>query len=166
MKGLENIYPPITPLERATGCCPLIQAALMLDDLRKYFWEELPEDIADEVVQKAEIVFARDERMRRRFKGRRGRGWLVGFMQHWMSASLGKRNRWLARQLPGEYMFGGRPLPLLSLPRQQMASTGCLQLQSEISVQPLPKKSSAKKIRKRGSQPFSHYVHGCELLAA
>jgi hypothetical protein len=126
MKHLENIHPPVTPVERATGCCPLIQATLMLDQLKNYFWTELPDEVADEVAAKAEIVFARNEAMRRRFKSRQ-----------------------LAQLLPGEFAFGGKPLPPLSLPRQ------------------LEKMALRKKVRgkSRESTHLKHYAHGYELLA-
>jgi hypothetical protein len=44
----------------------------MLDQLKNYFWTELPEDLADEVADevaaKAEIVFAGNARWRKNFK--------------------------------------------------------------------------------------------------
>jgi len=149
MKYPENIQPPVTRFERETGCCPLNMACLMLDWLKNYCREELPEDLADEVAQKAGIVFAGNTLMRRRFKGRCGREWLIAFMQHWMSAALFKRNRRLALLVPGEVTFGGKPLPIISLPRQLQ-------------------QSAPKRIRRKRapSRPLRHFVHGWELLAA
>ena len=123
-------------------------AMVILDQLKNYFWAELPEDLADEVAQKAEIVFAGNERWRRKFKGRRGREYLVMFMRHWFSAALFKRQSPLFRQLPPDFKIG-RPLPEISLPRQLG-------------------KSSPKKARRRSVKPprLKLYVHGCELLAA
>jgi len=149
MKYPEDIQPLVTRFERETGCCPLIMACRTLDQLKNYFWTELPDDLAEEVAAKAEIVFAGNERMRRRFKGRRGREWLIAFMQHWMSAALFKRNRRLALLLPGEFTFGGKPLPIIPLP---------LQLQ-----QAAPKKTRRKRAP---SRPLQHFVHSWELLAA
>jgi hypothetical protein len=92
MKSCETIHPPVTPFERQTGCCPLIMAALMLDQLKNYFWTELPEDMADKVAQKAEIVFAGNARWRKKFQGGRGREYLEMFMRHWLAGVLAKEN--------------------------------------------------------------------------
>jgi len=148
MKYPENIHPPVTEFERKTGSCPLILATLMLDQLKNYFWAELAEDLADELAQKAEIVFAGNPRWRKKFQGRRGHDWLEMFMRHWLAAELFKRKSPLFRELPDDFKIG-KPLPDISLPRQL-------------------EKSSSKKNRKKSvkSLPLKHYVHGYELLAA
>jgi hypothetical protein len=145
MKQCEDIYPQVTRFERQTGCCPLILATIMLNQLKNYFWAELPEDLADEVAAKAEIVFAGNARWRQKFQGRHGREYLEMFMRHWLASALFKRKSPLFRQLPEDFKVG-RPLPVISLPRQ---------------LEKLP----SKKIRRRTqAQPFKHFVHGCEWL--
>jgi hypothetical protein len=148
MKHPENIQPPVTRFMRETSCCPLFMACITLDQLKNYLWTDLPDDLADEVAAKAEMVFAGNARWRRKFKGPRGREWLIAFMQHWMSAALFKRNRRLALLLPGEFTFGGKPLPLTPLP---------LQL----------RQSAPKRVRRKRapSRPRTCFAHGCELLA-
>jgi hypothetical protein len=122
---------------------------VILDQLKNHFWTELPDELADEVAQKAEIVFAGNKRMRRRFKGSCGRDWLSAFMQHWMSAALFKRDRRLAGLLPGEYTFGGKPLPIVPNP---------------IQIPAKPARSTRGKLVK--SRCSNRFVHGWELLAA
>jgi len=148
MKYPKTVSPPITQFERQTGCCPLIMATAILDQSKNYFGEEVPEDLADEVAQKAEIVIAGNKRWRRKFKGRQRREWLVVFMRHWFSAALFKRKSPLFRQLPEDFKIG-KPLPEISLPRQL-------------------EKSPAQKIRRNTVKalPPRRYVHGYELLAA
>ncbi|MEI9960780.1 MAG: hypothetical protein WDM76_06510 [Limisphaerales bacterium] len=92
-------------------------AVLLLDQLKNYFWTELPEDLADELARKAEIVFAGNPRWRKKFQGRHGREYLEMFMRHWLASALFKRKSPLFRQLPPEFKVG-RPLPAVSLPRQ------------------------------------------------
>lgn len=149
MKHLEAIHPPVTRFERQTGNCPLLMATAMLDQLKNYFWTELPDDLADEVAAKAEIVFAGNERWRKKFQGRRGREYLEMFMRHWFSSALFKRKSPLFRQLPPDFKVG-MPLPKISLPRQ------------------LGKVPPKEQVRQKANDSFlpRHYVHGFELLTA
>ncbi|HZL12557.1 MAG TPA: hypothetical protein VFC85_00300 [Verrucomicrobiae bacterium] len=117
MKQCEAIYPPVTRFERRTSHCPLYVALFILDEARNYFWTELPPDLADELAQKAEIVFAGNARWRKKIQGRRGRAYLEMFMRHWLASALFQRKSPLFRQLPPEFKIG-KPLPIISLPRQ------------------------------------------------
>ena len=150
MKQCETIYPPVTPFERQTGCCPLIMATLMLDQLKNYFWTELPDDYADEVAQKAEIVFAGNARWRKKFKGRRGREYLEMFLRHWLAGVLARKNPVLFRQLPESYKIG-HPLP--QKPNPVTVAQG---------------RRTDQNLKPRRSQTTAviapRFVHGCELL--
>jgi hypothetical protein len=152
MKYPKNICPPVTRFERQTGCCPLIMATMIVDQLRNHFWTELPDDLADEVATKAEIVFAGNARWRRRFKGRHGREYLLMLLRHWLSSALFKRKSPLFCELPGDFKMG-KPLPLQPHPW------------------PGGQKHSLHRIRQTNrrkspsSRAATHFAHGCELLA-
>jgi hypothetical protein len=148
MKQLEEIHPPVTRFEQQTGNCPLLMATVMLDQLKNYFWTDLPDDLADEVAAKAETVFAGNERWRKKFQGARGLEYLEMFMRHWFSSALFRRKSPLFRQLPPDFKVG-RPLPKVSLPRQLGKSS--------------PRKTRRKPVK---AHPAGRYIHGCELLAA
>lgn len=148
MKYPENIYPPVTRFERRTSHCPVFVALLILDEVRNYFWTDLPENLADELAARAEVVFARNARWRKKFQGRHGREYLDMFMRHWLSSALFKRKSPLYRQLPESFKMG-QQLPITPLARKLAQSR----------VKTIRRKSS---MSRRGSR----FVHGCELLAA
>ena len=117
MKYSKSISPPVTRFERETGCCPLVMALIILDQLKNYFWTELPDLLADEVAQRAETVFAGNARWRRKFKGPHGREYLLMLMRHWFASALFRRKSPLYRRLPEDFKWG-QPLLKLSLPRE------------------------------------------------
>ena len=118
MKQYETIYPLVTRFERRTGNCPLLLAVITLDQLKNHLRADLPEDLADEVAQRAESVFARNARWRKKFQGRRGNAPLAMFLRPWLAAALCKRQSPLFRRLPEAFKIG-QPLPKISLPRQK-----------------------------------------------
>src|SRR5258708_1099018 len=141
MKRCDDIYPPVTRLERRTSHCPLYVALRVLDEVRNHFWTDVPESLADELAHRAEIVFERNARWRTKIQGRHGREYLEMFMRHWLSSALFKRKSPLFRQLPGSFKWGAQ-LPITPLARQ---------------LQP-PK----KKIRRKRATPLAsnYLVHG------
>ena len=146
MKSCDHAYPPVTRFERRTGECPLYVAQVVLDEVRNYYWLDLPEALADELAVRAETVFAKNARWRKRIQGRHGRAYLEMFMRHWLSSALRKRRSPLFRELPDSFKFGGA-LPVISSAR-------------EISA-------AAKPTRRRlVPSPRRHFVHGGELLAS
>jgi hypothetical protein len=157
MKYPENIYPPVTEFERRTGECPLFVALFILDEVRNYFWTDLPEDLADEVAQKAEIVFAGNTRWREKFQGRRGRAYLEMFMRHWLAAALFKRRSPLFRELPDSFK-NGKQLPVISLFRQKEMG------EAKTESRCLAKSRSRRKSRAAAnSRPSSRFVHGTQV---
>jgi len=155
----ENIYPPVTRFERQTGCCPLILATLLLDQLKNHFWTDLPEDLADEVARKAEVVFAGNKRWRKKFQERRGRAYLEMFMRHWLASALFKRRSPLFRELPDSFKMG-RPLPGRSFSRQKEMD------EAKAGNQRMVENSTRRKHRPAANfHPSNRLVHGGEWLA-
>ena len=119
---------------------PLSQAAQVSpSDAEKA--DLMGEGLADELAQRAEMVFANQPFWQRKFQSAAGREHLLSGMRHWLAGELAKEQPALFRALPDSFKIGA-PLP----------------------PQPL---SRPKKIRQRNhtARPFKHFVHGCELLA-
>jgi hypothetical protein len=133
-------YVPVGNFEEQTSHCPTYIAWLVLAEVRDYFREPIPEVYADELARRAELVFAKHPFWQRKYKGARGRGYLLSSMRHWLAGVLAKERPSLFEQLPENFKIGGA-LPLKPL-------------------------SPQKKIRPNRKVPsFAHRFHGCELLA-
>jgi hypothetical protein len=145
MKSSGKIYAPVTPFERQTSHCPLYVAWVVLDEARDYFRTPIPEAFADKLAHRAEAVFAGNPFWQRKYKSGHGRDYLLMTMRHWLAAVLAKERPALFRDLPESFQVG-EPLP----------------------PQPPQPLSRPKRIRKRNpaAQPYKHFVHDCELLAA
>ncbi len=96
--------------ERHTGTCPTYIAWQVLDEARDYLRAPIPERHAGELARRAEAVFKKHEFWRRKYRGAKGREWLLASMRHWLAATLAKEKPALFRQLPDEFKVG-HPLP-------------------------------------------------------
>ena len=134
--------------DRLTGINPVHAADRTIHELRCHFWVELPKSLEAELVQRAETVFARHKRWRKKAQGQHGADYVRSYMRHWLAALLFKHKHPLFRELPSEYKTG-RALPETSRPFQR-----------ELEMQAI------KQIRKlqKAFPPSRIFVHGCELL--
>ena len=70
----------------------------MIHELRCHFWVELPKGLEAELVQRAETVFARHKRWRKKAQGEQGPDYVRSFMRHWLAALLFKCKQPLLQQ--------------------------------------------------------------------
>jgi hypothetical protein len=159
MKYPENTHPHFTEFQLKTGICPLIVATRLLEQLKNYLWAELPDDLADEVAQKAEIVFVGNPHWRKKFQGRYGFAWLEAFMRHWLTGALSRRGSPWVQELPDDYKFG-KPLPPVSLAWQK-------EREARYAVQQARANNLGRQKPQRTakSRPVRLLAHGSELLA-
>jgi len=122
MKRAAKQYAPVGPFEKTAGICPLYIAWIVRDELEHCFRLDLPDDVCDELADRAERVLAHNAYWRRKFKGRRGRAYLLAFMRHWLSGLLRKKRPGLFEQLPDSYQIG-HPLPLQDTSRRRSEPT-------------------------------------------
>ena len=117
MNHATKQYVPVSPFEKAAGICPLHIAWIVTDELQHYFRVALPDNVCEQLADRAERVWAHNAYWRHKFKGRRGRAYLLSFMRHWLSALLYEEPPGLFKQLPDSYQIGC-PLPLQDTPRR------------------------------------------------
>ena len=144
---LSKWYRALPEFDRLTGINPLHAANLTLHEVRCHFWAELPESLETELVQRAETVFAGNERWREKAQGMNGPDFVQTYMRHWLAALLFKHRHPLFHELPPEYKIG-RALPETPRPPQRQ-------------LQAAPTKTRKRREIFRSSRTF---VHGCELL--
>lgn len=108
-----NVLPPGTRGTRAsivaeTPLVPRAAAEAVWEEACELVGEELPGEWIVVLIEKAEVIYSRSTRYRRRLRGsdRSGRDWLWAFMRHWLAALLLEhRPAWYAR-LPVRYAVG------------------------------------------------------------
>jgi len=103
-------YVSVRNFERHTGTCPTYIAWRVLDEARDYLRAEIPKRCATKLARRAEAVFAKHDFWRRKYRGSRGRDYLLMTMRHWLASLLAKEERTLFFQLPDDFK-NGRPLP-------------------------------------------------------
>lgn len=147
MKTLKSDT-PFSDFERLTCINPYFAADHILNEVRGYYWVELPAHLEEELASRAVTVFARNQRLRKKFQSGEGPDSLRMFMRHWLAGLLCKHKHPLFRELPDSFKWG-QPLPSVSPAylREQQALT-------------------AKAIRNesRTALPSRCFVHGCEPL--
>src|SRR4051794_819895 len=81
-------YVPVRNFERHTSHCPTYLAWQVLDEARDYLRAPIPERCADKLARRAEAVFAKHEFWQRKYRGAKGREWLLVSMRHWLASVL------------------------------------------------------------------------------
>jgi hypothetical protein len=102
--------PPRIELE--TPVVPQAVAAAVWEEVSLWLGEELPRAWLTRLTERAEAVYASNERVRRRLRGpgNGGRDWLWAFTRHWLAALIRQHRPDLHARLPGSYSVG-HPLP-------------------------------------------------------
>ena len=123
MKPLKSDT-PLSEFERLTCIDPYFAANYILNEVRGYYWVELPAYLEEELALRAVAVFARNQRLRKRFQSEQGPDYLRMFMRHWLASLLGKHKHPLFRELPNSFKCG-QPLSGVSPAylREQQALT-------------------------------------------
>ena len=123
MKPLQSDT-PLSEFERLTCIDPYFAADYILNEVRGYYWVELPAYLEEELASRAVTVFARNRRLRKSFQSEEGPDSLRKFMRHWLASLLCKHKHPLFRELPDSYKRG-HPLPAVSPAylREQQALT-------------------------------------------
>jgi hypothetical protein len=129
-------YVPVKNFERQTSYCPTYIAWIVIDEASHHLRAPIPDTYARRLARRAEALPVRNAFWQRKYKGAKGREYLLISMRHWLSGILAKEKPALFRQLPDEFQVG-RPIPV-----------------------PIPPKIRPP----RPVSPFPR-VHGCELLA-
>ena len=106
-------------IEHDTPLVPRAVASGVWEEAGTWLGEELPRAWLTRLTERAEAVYASNERVRRRLRGpgNGGRDWLWAFTRHWLAALIWKRRRALYIRLPASYSVGQ------SLPQEQTALT-------------------------------------------
>lgn len=112
MKSLQSDS-PLSEFERLTCMDPYFAADHILNEVRGYYWVDLPAYLEEELASRAVTVFARNQRLRKRFQSAEGPDYLRMFMRHWLASLLGKHKHPLFRELPDSFKWG-QPLPGVS----------------------------------------------------
>lgn len=120
-------YVPVRNFERQTGTCPTYMAWRVLDEVRDYLREPVPEHFAQRLARRAEAVFKKHESWPRKYWGAKGREWLLVSMRHWLAALMAKERPALFHQLPDGFQTGhtlpARPAPPPRKPRRRACSS-------------------------------------------
>ena len=149
---LSAWYRSLPEFDRLTGIDSLFAATSTLDDIRLYFWTELPDGWESELVRRMHAVFARHKLWRQRAIREDDAEFVRVFLRRWTAELLFKYKHPLYHQLPRGYKYG-EPLPALSLPQQR-------ELAAETARRRNRRQLSERKARRKGRT----FVHGCELL--
>jgi hypothetical protein len=112
-------WPNPPRIEQDTPIVPQAVASAVWKEASLWLGEELPRAWLHRLTERAEAVYASNERIRRRLRGpgNGGRDWLWAFTRHWLAALIWKRRRALYARLPARYSVGH------SLPQEQTALT-------------------------------------------
>lgn len=97
MKPL-NSDTPLAEFERLTCIDPYFAANYILNEVRGYYWLELPAYLEEELALRAVAVFAGNQRMRKRLQSENGPDYLQSFMRHWLASLLRKHKHPLFRE--------------------------------------------------------------------
>ena len=157
----RKIYEPVREFERQTSYCLLYLAFHVFDEVRHYFHTPIPEVFADTLARRAEAVFAHHPSWQRKYQSRRGRGYILSSMRHWLAGVLARERPALFRQLPESFKIG-HPLPRETAISPQ-PSPDCATL-SRSRDRETGSRSGGRSIAK-GQNHRPRFVHGCKLLA-
>ena len=103
---------PPMGIEAETPLVPRVVAAGVLAEAGVWLHQELPPGWVNVLVARANTLYARNARFRRRLQapGNTGRDWLWAFTRHWLAALLLKHRPDQYTRLPPGYQIG-RALP-------------------------------------------------------
>jgi len=95
-----------------TSLAPHAIASGVWEEAGAWLGVELPREWLTRLTERAEAVYARNLRARRRLRspGNAGRDWLWAFMRHWLAALIQRRRPELYARFPSEFATG-HPLP-------------------------------------------------------
>jgi len=108
----RHISKPPRRIETDTPLVPDAVAAAVLEEATVWLAESLPLAWRNELAERANAIYARNARFRRRIRGTgtTGREWLWAFTRHWLAGLLYEQRPHLHERLPDRYKMG-RPLP-------------------------------------------------------
>ena len=103
---------PRTGIEADTPLVPRAVATAVVEEAGVWLHQELPPEWVNKLVTRANTLYARHARFRRRLNapGNAGRDWLWAFTRHWLAALLLKHRPDQHTRLPPGYQIG-RALP-------------------------------------------------------
>lgn len=95
-------------IEQDTPIHPGIVAWAVVEEASAWLGKPLPKRWIRELAGRANTVYARNARFRRRIcsRGNEGRDWLWAFTRHWLAALLHRHAPHLHRRLPASYAAG------------------------------------------------------------
>lgn len=95
-------------IERDTPILPHVVAEAVWEEASTWLGARLPRAWIGELATRAETVYARNARFRRRLRsgGSEGRDWLWAFTRHWLAALLHEHKPHLHDQLPASFSNG------------------------------------------------------------
>ena len=107
--GPRRLHP--ARIDQDTPIVPAAVAAAVWEEARVSLDTELPSAWIGELTRRAETVYARNPRWRRRLRraGNRGRDCLWAFTRHWLAALICKHRPELYPRLPADYSVGQDP---------------------------------------------------------
>jgi hypothetical protein len=112
-------------IEHDTPLVPQAVATAVWEEAGAWLGEELPREWRTRLRERAEALYARNPRVRRRLRspGNGGRDWLWTFMRHWLAALLWQQRPDLHARLPGAFNTGHPLPPKPTAPQRPRAAT-------------------------------------------